>query len=205
MIPPIAISNPAGSSTQPCLPASDFMRISPYPRPLPTRELTAALVTRSRCDPSTPVTSFMAPTPPPVATIAARVSRWTHLNHPLGLLPANFNVEAVFPIPPAVVPRQATEILVYASVCCLPSAPDTAGRYEIYVSQNRQGDRASFYLVLKPYAGSQRNQNSDNVWLPMPPDRKLHVVLGAYGNFPVENLMGNILSALRLAAYRQPA
>lgn len=132
-----------------------------------------------------------------------RVLPWTHVNYNLGLLPTNLNVEATFPIPPSVVPREATEILVYASVCCLPSAPTfTAGRYEIYVSQNRRGDRASFYLVVKTYTGTQRNQNSDNVWLPMPPDRKLHVVLGANSSFDATDLSGHILSALRLVAYR---
>lgn len=138
-----------------------------------------------------------------LAPVAVPAPRWTHVNYSLGLLPANFNVEAAFPIPLSVAPKTATEILVYAAVCCLPSAPDTAGRYEISVALDRHGSRASFFLLLKPYAGSQRNANSDNVWLPLPSDRRLRVQLGAYNSrYPATNLSGHILSALRLVAYR---
>jgi len=144
----------------------------------------------------------MAAPPLPVPD-AAPAPRWTHVNYALGLLPANFNVDASFPIPASVVPKSAAEILVFASVCCLPSAPDTAGRYEISAAVDRLGNRAAFFLVLKPYAGTQRNSNSDNVWLPMPPDRTLLVRLGAYPSYPATNLSGHILSALRLVAYRE--
>lgn len=144
----------------------------------------------------------MAAPPLPVPD-AAPAPRWTHVNYSLGLLPASFNVEATFPIPASVVPKSAAEILVFASVSCLPSAPDTAGRYEISTAVDRLGNRASFFLVLKFYAGTQRNSNSGNVWLPLPPDRLLRVRLGAYDSYPPTNPSGHLLSALRLVAYRE--
>lgn len=142
--------------------------------------------------------------PPSSATFPPPPARWKHLNHSLGLLPTNVGVATEFPIPRSVVPPTATEVLIYASVCCLPSAPDGAGLYEIAVGRSPCGDQAAFTLLLKTYGSSQRNQNSDNVWLPLPFDRRLRVTLTPHPSFPKADFSGHILSALRLIAYRAP-
>ena len=96
----------------------------------------------------------------------------------LGELPRNGSVRE-FLISEELVPAGAKEILVYATVLMGNQLyPQSDWHYKIYVEIDADKHEAAFYLYVHtdPNRDPKWNAlNSDNVWLPIPHDRKLRV------------------------------
>lgn len=96
----------------------------------------------------------------------------------LGELPRDGNTN-VFTVPETLVPAaaDAKEILVYAWVLIGDQVyPGSDWHFKISVEIDSAQHEAAFYLYAHtdPNVAPKWNAlNSDNVWLPMPPDRKL--------------------------------
>lgn len=135
-------------------------------------------------------------------------ARWCPVTAPSSpsALPTQFNTDTAYPLPTEI-PDEAREILVYAEVYCGDTTPQGSGEYEIYVFQRRGGDKASFYLSVNTGPASSYNNNSANLWLPMPPDRTLHAALTfrPSDQSAATALGKNIGSSLRVLAYRTAA
>jgi len=131
------------------------------------------------------------------------LSHWCNIDQPGTTLPLQINVDTPCPVPD-VVPDTAVEILVYAGVFCGDTTPEGTGEYEIYVLQPDTEEKAAFFLSVNTGPASSYNNNSENVWLPMPPDRTLHARLTGYAPGATA-LAGNLSTELRVIAYRIPA
>lgn len=81
---------------------------------------------------------------------------------------------------PSVIPSNAVEVLVYASVRCGYSAHITQD-IKIYTQQGTR--RYEKYLFMTSWPQSAYNTNSDNMWFPMATNRRIYMEISrAHGN-----------------------
>ena len=78
---------------------------------------------------------------------------------------------------PSVIPSTATEVLIYAGVF---SGTSNRGPYHNLKFHTMIGSkRYEKYLLIYSWNQSAYNTNSDNMWFPMPSDRKLYLTIPA--------------------------
>ncbi len=95
---------------------------------------------------------------------------------------------------PAVIPSDAKEVLVYANFQHGTSGPsDRISHFKIF-TEDGVHDYAK-YITLHAYGQNAWNTNSDNLWFPMPSNRRV--------NLNVPNVLnGNIYGTLYVIGYR---
>ena len=81
-----------------------------------------------------------------------------------------------FPIP-SVIPSNASEVLIYAAV---QSGGSNRGPFHDITVFTQIGDtRYEKYLLLYSWTQDAINTKSDNMWLPMPEDRLVYIIVPA--------------------------
>ena len=101
-------------------------------------------------------------------------SSWTSIPIDyLGTFELSYSSTHTFDFPYAV-PRDATEVLVYAVVNVGASGPDSRFNIKIY-TQEDYNHRYEKYIAVHPYPQSAWSTNSENMWFPMTSDRKFYV------------------------------
>ncbi len=76
---------------------------------------------------------------------------------------------------PYSVPNSAKAVLIYAVVRCGYSGPDTSQNIAIYTEGLYGYPRYKKYLFVHSYPQKAYSFNSDNMWFPMPTNRKVYV------------------------------
>ena len=74
---------------------------------------------------------------------------------------------------PDIIPRTASEFLLYAYFACGTAGTQRENDIMIYVEHG--GVRLEKFLYLRSYNQAAWNTNSDNMWFPVPADRQVHV------------------------------
>ena len=112
-----------------------------------------------------------------------------------------------------IIPHGASEILIYAWVWIGTDVyPQSNWHYKISVDADNQGHEAACYLYAHTDPNVTANSfaiNSDNFWLPMPPDRTLRVeriFIRGQQNVPEAPAIGGPYfdSEIRVIGYRTP-
>src|SRR5260370_1216305 len=97
---------------------------------------------------------------------------WHAINAVLGILPEDNNL-VTYDIP--LTPTGDNEILVYAHIATGNMAAEHVREFYIYIDDG-SGNQAGFKLYAHSSPGGW-TYNSDNVWLPLPFNRKLNAQL----------------------------
>lgn len=75
---------------------------------------------------------------------------------------------------PSVIPDDAKEVLVYVHFHAGTTGPTALNNFKIYTE--KEGNRYEKYVGLFSYAPQNAvNSNSDNLWFPMPPNRRVYL------------------------------
>lgn len=94
---------------------------------------------------------------------------------------------------PSVIPNTANEVFVYGEFQSGRSSPDRTSHFKIYTENN--GRRYEQYILLHSFGQSAWNTNSDNLWFPMPRNRRIYMhIPNVHG--------GNIWGTLYAIGYR---
>ena len=95
---------------------------------------------------------------------------------------------------PSTIPSTAKEVLVYGYFRSGISSPfDRTSHFKIYTETN--GKRYEQYISLFSYPGNAWNTNSDNLWFPMPRNRRIYMhIPNVHG--------GHIYGSLYVIGYR---
>lgn len=96
-------------------------------------------------------------------------------------------------VPENIVPRGAKEILILLAIHTQFSSPNTTSCISVFVEED--GVRYSKFIKAQIYWQRAWNDNTDNVWLPMPTDRVVNV------DVPVQ-CGGTFCCEVRLIGYR---
>ena len=95
---------------------------------------------------------------------------------------------------PAIIPDVADEVLVYVYIQMGTSTPANEVTHVKIFTEQGENDYAK-YIGLRTWSNSAWNTNSDNLWFPMPSNRRVNVyVSNAHG--------GNISGYLYVIGYR---
>ncbi len=76
---------------------------------------------------------------------------------------------------PRAVPNSAKAVLIYASVQCGHTRPDTFQDITIFTEGLYGYPRYKKYLLVHSYHQKAWSFNSDNMWFPMSPNRRVYV------------------------------
>ncbi len=91
-----------------------------------------------------------------------------------------------FPIP-SVIPSTVEEVLIYASVV---SGYSTKVYGDVKIFTEIENEQYAKYLLLESYPQNAINTNSENMWFPMPPNRRLYLTVPvAFGTRVGVNLL----------------
>ena len=81
---------------------------------------------------------------------------------------------------PDTVPDDAKEVLVYAYVHSANSNPATLSHFKIYTEED--DNKYEQYITLRSYYGTSFiNTNTDNLWFPMPSNRRVFMEIPSGG------------------------
>ncbi len=134
---------------------------------------------------------------------------WTSCYYPLRDLPKDGKVivcDLSQKVPKEIL-ATADELLVYAWVVSGQSYPiDASWHYKIFVEVGKKKLEAAFYLLAHtyPHQTLAYSINSDNVWLPMPFDRKtLKVERKGTGLGIGDPISDNFRGEVTIVGYRQ--
>lgn len=94
---------------------------------------------------------------------------------------------------PSVIPNTANEVFVYGEFQSGRSSPDRTSHFKIYTENN--GRRYEQYILLHSFRQSAWNSNSDNLWFPMPRNRRIYMHIPNVHS-------GNIWGTLYAIGYR---
>lgn len=121
---------------------------------------------------------------------------WTVLNNVHKLLSVTAGKSGILNciIPEHLVPNRAKEILILVEVNSCSAGPKSHS-HRLTLFTEEKGVRYSKYIHLTTYKQNAWNNNSENMWLPMPTDRRLHI------NVP-KAMSGNIACNVHLTGYR---
>lgn len=127
------------------------------------------------------------------SALTSYFTNYKSVNADLGSLPSGGSGKITKEIP-ADIPNEAQEILIYAYIA---TNYVRGGRHSFKVSvKPSESQEAAFYLYAIANMQQEWSYNSDNVWLPMPDNRK--IFLETTGN----PLFGSWDSRLKIIAYR---
>ena len=77
---------------------------------------------------------------------------------------------------PDTIPDKAQEVLVYAYFWSYNSSPSRTSHFVIYTEEDDK--KYEQYITLRTYSGTNfYNTNSDNLWFPMPSNRRVFLVV----------------------------
>ena len=76
---------------------------------------------------------------------------------------------------PDVIPSTAREVLIHASLHSGNALPDRSQHLKIFTQEGN--NRYETYLYVLSYSQPAYNTNSDNMWFPMPSNRRIMMVV----------------------------
>ena len=74
---------------------------------------------------------------------------------------------------PSVIPSSANEVLVLANIRCGNSSPGPHQYIKIYTQQETR--HYEQYILMESWTQNAINTNSDNMWFPMPTNRRVYI------------------------------
>ena len=88
---------------------------------------------------------------------------------------------------PNIIPSNASEVLIFMGVY---SGRNINGPYnDLKIFTQIGTTKYEKYLMLYPWGQSAVNTNSDNMWFPMPPNRRVYLTVSvAHGGYALANL-----------------
>ena len=77
---------------------------------------------------------------------------------------------------PSVIPSTAKNVLVYAAIHCGHAIPSVSQHIKIF-TQDGSNMRYEKYLYMLTWNQSALNTNSENMWFPMPTNRRIYMTV----------------------------